>query len=48
MRVLVVTSCTGEKAVRHERGLRLDDFARGSAHLARREQEFADLLMPAE
>ena len=48
MRILIVTSCTGEKAARHDRALTLADFRQGPEHVTRREQEFADLLMPAE
>ena len=46
-RVLVLTSCTGEKAVAHARQLTIDDFRRGLEHVRRREQELADLLRPA-
>jgi hypothetical protein len=48
MRVLIVTSCTGQKSVDHERRLTLDDFAQGPVHVARREQELSDLLTPAQ
>ncbi len=48
MRILILTSCTGAKAVTHERALTLKDFRRGSEHIARRERELADLLTPAE
>ena len=48
MRVLVVTSCTGKKAITHARHLSREDFARGLAHVATREWELADFLTPAE
>jgi hypothetical protein len=46
-RLLVITSCTGEKAVETERILTLSDFRRGAPHIARRERELNDALMPA-
>src|SRR5438105_917320 len=48
MRILVITSCTGEKVVHHERALTLEDFQQGPEHVAQREHEMADLLTPAE
>jgi len=42
-RILIITSCTGEKAVTHEKALTLDDFARGGEHLAKRENELSKL-----
>lgn len=42
MRILILTSCTGEKAVKHPDQLTLDDFRSGSAHVARREKGIAD------
>ena len=47
-RILIVTSCTGEKSVEHKRALRLADFRRGPEHIARRERELAGTLTPAE
>jgi hypothetical protein len=47
MRVLIVTSCTGHKAVDHDRKLTIDDFRAGPQHVAAREQELAELLTPA-
>src|SRR5437762_9818472 len=47
MRALVLTSCTGEKAVRSDRALTLGDFQKGSSHVAKREQELADMATPA-
>lgn len=48
MRLLVVTSCTGEKRVESPKALTLDDFRQGLAHVAERERELADLLTPAQ
>src|SRR2546422_5783904 len=48
MRAVVVTSCTGEKRVNHDRALTLADFERGPSHVAAREAELTDLLTPAE
>lgn len=48
MRVLVVTSCTGEKSVESPKALNLSDFQKGTAHVQKREAEIADLLRPAE
>jgi uncharacterized protein DUF6884/queuine tRNA-ribosyltransferase-like protein len=47
-RILVITSCTGEKVVSHERALMLADFRRGGEHVSAREAELIDLLRPAE
>lgn len=41
MRILIVTSCTGQKTVGHPRGLTGDDFAQGSAHVQEREVALA-------
>lgn len=48
MRVLVITACTGQKAVTDERALTLDDFRLGKDHVVKREQELEALLTPAE
>lgn len=48
MKVLVVSSCTGQKRVSSDRGLTLDDFRLGQEHIAKREAELSDLLTPAE
>jgi hypothetical protein len=48
MRILVITSCTGEKSVSSERALTLEDFKQGRRHVSRREKELKDLLCPAE
>ncbi len=47
MRILILTSCTGQKTVQHERALTCEDFARGPAWVETRERELADLLRPA-
>lgn len=47
-RILIITSCTGEKVVEHKRGLTLLDFARGVGHVKRRERQLAAVLTPAE
>ena len=46
-RILIVTSCTGEKLVKHERALTLQDFEQGAHHLKTREQALAEWLTPA-
>jgi hypothetical protein len=48
LRLLIITSCTGEKSVTHKRALTLDDFRKGREHIARRERELHDFLTPAE
>jgi len=48
MRILVISSCTGEKAVHRADQLTLDDFRQGPAYAAERERALADLLTPAE
>jgi hypothetical protein len=47
-RILIITSCTGEKSVEHKQSLTLTDFRKGPEHVARRERELAELLTPAE
>jgi hypothetical protein len=48
MRVLVVTSCTGEKAVSSDNQLTMDDFQKGAGHVIAREKDLAQHLRPAE
>lgn len=48
MRILVVTSCTGDKVVDHEDKLTLEDFRKGPEHVAQREAELAEWIRPAE
>jgi queuine/archaeosine tRNA-ribosyltransferase len=47
MRLLVITSCTGEKAVETDRQLLLKDFEQGAKHIVAREKELADLCRKA-
>jgi hypothetical protein len=47
-RVLVITSCTGDKAVAHEKALTLADFQQGTAHIKKREKELAKLKTRAD
>ncbi|MFM7569724.1 MAG: DUF6884 domain-containing protein, partial [Betaproteobacteria bacterium] len=48
MRILVVTSCTGEKAVESPDQLTLEDFRRGANHVAEKETALKPLLRSAE
>jgi hypothetical protein len=48
LKILVLTSCTGEKVSDHESKLTLADFRQGPFHVARRMEELAHLLTPAE
>ena len=48
MRILVITSCTGEKSVESPRALTLADFRLGPAQVREREAEHAGLMRPAE
>ena len=48
MKILVITSCTGEKAVDSPDRLTLADFRQGHAHVDEREAALATLLTPAE
>lgn len=47
-RLLVLTSCTGEKSVDDVRRLTGDDFARGASHVKARERELKKLLTSAQ
>jgi hypothetical protein len=47
-RIVVISSCTGEKIHRSDEALTLDDFRKGPAHVGHRENELADLLTPAQ
>ncbi len=47
MKILILTSCTGEKVVDHPKQLTLEDFQAGAEHLARREKELADCCRTA-
>jgi hypothetical protein len=48
MRVLIITSCTGEKSVKHDQQLTMTDFRQGSEHVAQRENELIEFKTPAE
>lgn len=47
MRILIITSCTGEKASSPGNQLVLEDFVRGGAHLSKREKELKAFALPA-
>lgn len=47
-RIVVLTSCTGQKAVTHAEALQWGDFEAGIEHRQRREQALADYRLPAE
>jgi hypothetical protein len=48
MRLLIITSCTGEKAVGHDRALTLEDFRKGVPAVAALEAELSEWCRPAE
>jgi queuine tRNA-ribosyltransferase-like protein len=48
MRIVVITSCTGEKVVEHENQLTLADFQKGPEHVQARERDLKQLMRPAE
>jgi hypothetical protein len=41
LKTLIVSSCTGKKAVDHPKSLTLEDFQSGPGHVARRERQLA-------
>jgi hypothetical protein len=47
MKILVITSCTGEKVVDSDRQLTAEDFQKGHAHVVKREKGLKDLLRSA-
>jgi hypothetical protein len=47
LKTLIVTSCTGEKAVKSDRALTLTDFQKGPEHVARCERQLTGLLTEA-
>jgi hypothetical protein len=47
LRILIITSCTGEKRLKDPRGLTPADFQKGRKHVRARERELKDLLTPA-
>lgn len=48
MRILILSSCTGMKAVEHEHQLVRADFGRGAKHVARREGKLTAFMRPAQ
>ena len=46
-RILVITSCTGQKAISHPHQLTRDDFAKGPGHVVSREKALGTVLKPA-
>jgi hypothetical protein len=47
MRILTITSCTGEKVSSPANQLTLDDFVQGGAHLKKREKELKEFALSA-
>ena len=47
MKILIVTSCTGQKTVQSPGALTCDDFALGAEHVSTQEAALSDLLTPA-
>jgi len=47
MRILIITSCTGEKVVGSDRQLTAEDFKMGKTHVTNREKKLKDLLRSA-
>jgi hypothetical protein len=48
VKILVITSCTGEKSVESVDQPTLDDFKRGPIHVTKLEAAMKDLMLPAE
>lgn len=48
MRIVVITSCTGEKSVEHESQPTLEDFKAGPEHIAAMEATLSELMTSAE
>jgi hypothetical protein len=48
MRIVVITSCTGEKSVEVDNALTLEDFEKGEDHVRAREAELSNFLTRAE
>jgi hypothetical protein len=48
MRIVVITSCTGEKSVEVDNALTLEDFEKGEKHVSAREGALSNFLTPAE
>lgn len=47
MRILIITSCTGEKKVKPANQLTLEDFRQGARHVKSREKELKEYVMRA-
>lgn len=47
MRILIITSCTGEKEYAPDNQLTLEDFRKGPEHVRARERQLKAMLMPA-
>ena len=48
MKILIITSCTGEKATESPEQLTLDDFRKGKSHVAMCEAKLESQMLPAE
>ncbi len=48
MKILIISSCTGEKKLQFKEQLSLQDFQNGNEHIAMMEQKYAKYLLPAE
>jgi len=48
LKILVITSCTGEKSVSRDDQLTMEDFKQGKEHLLRREEAMRESLVSAE
>lgn len=48
MKILIITSCTGQKAASCANHLTMADFRAGADHIAKREAELAEHVMPAD
>ncbi|GAB3830926.1 hypothetical protein GCM10028895_47610 [Pontibacter rugosus] len=48
MRIQILTSCTGKKAINSDKALTLSDFQKGTDIIRELEKEHKEMLMPAE
>ena len=48
MKILIITSCTGEKATESAEQLTLEDFRKGQAHIGHCEAKLTSQMLPAE
>ncbi|MEC7987184.1 MAG: tRNA-guanine transglycosylase DpdA [Myxococcota bacterium] len=48
MKIIIVTSCTGEKAIKHDKALTLADFKKGTEGIAIAENAIKEHLLPSE